>query len=66
MVRDIERVLGKPIERRRLEGFDYGSFAPENQQPAPKQSVYRSRGFHSQARGGHSPPVPPLRGRLAD
>ena len=52
MVRDIERVLGKPIERRRLEGFDYGSFAPENQQPAPKKSVYRSRGFHSQARGG--------------
>ena len=52
MVRDIERVLGKPTERRRLEGFDYGSFAPENQQPAPKKSVYRSRGFHSQARGG--------------
>jgi len=51
MVRDIERVLGKPIERRRLEGFDYGSFAPENQQPAPKKSVYR---------------YPPLKGRLAD
>ena len=52
MVRDIERVLGKPIERRRLSGFDYGSFAPESQQPAPKKSVYRSRGFHSQSRGG--------------
>ncbi len=38
MVRDIERVLGKPIERRRLSGFDYGSFAPESQQPAPKKS----------------------------
>ena len=57
MVRDIERVLGKPIERRRLSGFDYGSFAPESQQPAPKKSVYRSRGFHSQARGG-LPPQP--------
>ncbi len=52
IVRDIERVLGKPIERRRLAGFDYGTFAPESQQPAPKKSVYRSRGFHGQARGG--------------
>jgi len=31
MVRDIERVLGKRIDRRRLPGFDYGSFAPEAQ-----------------------------------
>lgn len=31
MVRDIEKVLGTRIERRRLPGFDYGSFAPENQ-----------------------------------
>ena len=30
MVRDIERVLGSPIERRRLPGFDYGTFAPES------------------------------------
>jgi ATP-dependent RNA helicase RhlE len=28
-VRAIERVLGEPIEHRRLEGFDYGSFQPE-------------------------------------
>jgi ATP-dependent RNA helicase RhlE len=52
MVRDIERVLGKPIERRRLEGFDYGAFTPESQRPAPKKSVYRSRSFHSAGRGG--------------
>jgi len=52
MVRDIERVLGKPIERRRMEGFDYGSFAPESQRPAPKKSVYRSRSFHGAERGG--------------
>ncbi len=52
MVRDIERVLGKPIERKRMEGFDYGNFAPENQRPAPKKSVYRSRGFRSSERGG--------------
>ena len=52
MVRDIERVLGKPIERRRLEGFDYGAFTPESQRPAPKKSVYRSRSFHGSERGG--------------
>ncbi len=52
MVRDIERVLGKPIERRRMEGFDYGAFTPESQRPAPKKSVYRSRSFHGSERGG--------------
>ncbi len=31
MVRDIERAVGATIERRRLEGFDYGSFTPETQ-----------------------------------
>lgn len=31
MVRDIEKVLGTRIERRRLDGFDYGSFVPEQQ-----------------------------------
>jgi len=52
LVRDIERVLGKSIERRRLDGFDYGAFAPERQQPAPKTSVYRSRNFRGSNRGG--------------
>ena len=52
MVRDIERVLGKSIERRRLDGFDYAGFVPERQQPAPKPSVYRSRGFRGTNRGG--------------
>lgn len=31
MVRQIERVLSTPIERRRLPDFDYGSFTPESQ-----------------------------------
>jgi len=61
MVRDIERVLGKPIERRRLEGFDYGGFAPEHQKPMPKASVYRSRSFRGNGRGG----LPPQPGRRA-
>jgi ATP-dependent RNA helicase RhlE len=39
MVRDIERVLKTTLERRRLAGFDYGSFSvearPRTGQPAP-------------------------------
>ena len=31
MVRDIEKVLGAPLERRRLPDFDYGDFVPERQ-----------------------------------
>ncbi|MEM7343155.1 MAG: DEAD/DEAH box helicase [Chloroflexota bacterium] len=31
MVRDIEKLLGVQIERRRLPDFDYGSFIPEDQ-----------------------------------
>jgi ATP-dependent RNA helicase RhlE len=40
MVRDIEKVLGARLERRRLPGFDYGSFAPEgqSQQTRPNRS----------------------------
>jgi ATP-dependent RNA helicase RhlE len=34
LVRDIEGVLGAPIERRRLPQFDYGSFKPESALPA--------------------------------
>lgn len=33
MVRDIEKTLGKSIERRRLPEFDYGGFNPDNQLP---------------------------------
>ena len=33
LVRDIEKVLGTHIERRRLAGFDYGHTAPANQSP---------------------------------
>ncbi len=45
-VRDVEKVLGKKIERRRLQEFDYAGFSPENygglagtngQQPARSQ-----------------------------
>lgn len=39
MIRDIEKLLGAPLERRRLPGFDYGDFAPERQfQKTPAKS----------------------------
>ena len=48
MVKGIERLVGKPIERRRLPNFNYGSFVPENQfgedyssQPRKKSSRYK-------------------------
>jgi len=37
MVREIEKVLGNRIERRRLPGFDYGGFVPESR-PQRSQS----------------------------
>jgi ATP-dependent RNA helicase RhlE len=36
LVHDIERVLGDEIERRRLDGFDYRGFRPEDEIPAGK------------------------------
>jgi hypothetical protein len=60
LVRDIERAIGGQIERRRLDGFDYGPFNPEFRptvagtgafgRPAngrSARSVYRSRNNHS-------------------
>jgi ATP-dependent RNA helicase RhlE len=41
-VRDIEKVMGQPLERRRLEGFDYGSFDPE-WQPATRPAASHGR-----------------------
>jgi ATP-dependent RNA helicase RhlE len=49
MVREIEKVLGNRIERRRLPGFNYEGFVPESRpqrrqsnQPRPTQSRRRS------------------------
>jgi hypothetical protein len=55
MVRSIEKVLGKQIERRRLPGFNYGGFVPERQarenrpSPSPKKRSNR-RSKHSYSR----------------
>jgi ATP-dependent RNA helicase RhlE len=50
MVRQIERVLGAPIERRRLPDFDYGSFAPESQFRQSRPNASRlPKSFHRRA-----------------
>lgn len=52
MVHDIEKVLGEKIERRRLDGFEYGGFAPENQFQAmkPVQSRLGARSYRPRGR----------------
>jgi len=55
LVRAIEKVLGKRIERRRLPGFNYGGFAPESQSQGnrPNQSQ-RTRSNRKHNRGRSS------------
>jgi ATP-dependent RNA helicase RhlE len=64
MVRQIEKVLGKPIERRRLPGFDYGGFVPERQsqgnrpnraqKPGSQRSKNRTRSGNRRAASASS------------
>jgi ATP-dependent RNA helicase RhlE len=42
MVRDIERLLGEPLERRQLDSFDYAGFTPELITPNGRQQVPRN------------------------
>ena len=44
MVREVEKELGVKIERRRLPGFDYGSFTPEDQFPEERSGQRRAGG----------------------
>ena len=66
MVREIEKVLGTQIERRRLPGFNYGDFVPEQQfqpstrnQPRRKQphrhAAQRSRRAPNSRQRAHAP-----------
>ena len=50
LVRDIEKVLGARIERRRLPGFDYGSFVPERE----SRGSHSGRSRQSRPNGSHS------------
>jgi ATP-dependent RNA helicase RhlE len=70
LVRDIEKVLGQRIERRRLPGFDYGSFAPESQlqqtrpnQPRQTQSRPAHKPAWSRGNNGHGAASAPRRRR---
>ncbi len=49
MVREVEKVLSSPIERRRLPGFDYGDFVPEAQFPTQPSMPARARSLPAAA-----------------
>ncbi len=60
MVRQIEKVLGAQIERRRLPGFNYEGFVPEsrpqrNQSKQPRQTQSRHRRGPGANRRSHAP-----------
>jgi ATP-dependent RNA helicase RhlE len=52
MVRKIESVLGMRIERRRLEGFEYGGFSPHPQAPTTQHQPRRKGPGGPQRRTG--------------
>ena len=51
MVRQIEKVVGAPIERWRLPDFDYGAFTPESQFPQARSTSSSLRDRSARARG---------------
>jgi ATP-dependent RNA helicase RhlE len=57
-VRAIEKVLGESIERRRLDGFDYGSFNPDSVRPPVPATQHSRSAFgnrhHRDGRSGAS------------
>jgi ATP-dependent RNA helicase RhlE len=53
MVRDIEKVLGEPLERRRLPDFDYGDFVPERQTGIAQSQASRPSPNRSRRGGGN-------------
>jgi ATP-dependent RNA helicase RhlE len=56
MVRDIEKVLGYHLERRRLPSFDYRNFSPEDF--LPQRQAESSRPAHAGRRPTQSAPKP--------
>jgi len=54
MVREVERELGLKIERRRLPGFDYGDFTPEEQFREDRMGLNRAGGQSNGGRAGRS------------
>jgi ATP-dependent RNA helicase RhlE len=65
LVRQIEKVLGERIERRRLPGFNYGNFAPERQPQqshSSQQQSARSKRRQNRGRGGRKRNAAPALG----
>jgi ATP-dependent RNA helicase RhlE len=61
MTRDIEKLLGTRIERRRLPDFDYGGFVPENQlkknhSKPPRKTLLHHKRNHIRSNGGRNSP----------
>ncbi len=54
MIREVERELGVKIERRRLPGFDYGNFTPEEQFREERLGLRRAGGQSNGGRAGQS------------
>ena len=54
MIREVERELGVKIERRRLAGFDYGDFTPEEQFREERLGLRRAGGQSNGGRAGQS------------
>ena len=54
MVREVERELGMKIERRRLPGFNYGDFTPEEQFREERMGLHRAGGQRNGGRAGRS------------
>ena len=61
MIRDIEKLLGTRIERRRLPDFNYGSFVPESQfqenhSKLPRKTLAHHKRNHSRSNKGRNSP----------
>ena len=54
MVREVERELDMKIERRRLPGFNYGDFTPEEQFREERMGLHRAGGQSNGGRAGRS------------
>lgn len=61
IVREIEKVLGARVERRRVPGFDYGGFVPESR-PRRKQSNQLRQAQPRRRKGNHRAPDARRRG----
>ena len=53
MVRDIEKLLKMPLERRRLAGFDYGNFVPETAVDSSANAPKKKKKQQGGNRGKH-------------